>query len=110
MFFDKEQWSVIGDALPQVCCGVIDNTVLVCPYVGAKYKVCIRVPSGMFSFIKDVLKLDANSLKTHPVKFFLEEESPGEWCFIIGTLAMSEALALWPYRGLPSWAVKGRCL
>ena len=110
MFFDKEQWPVIGDDEPITCAGVIHNVVLVCPRAGAKYKVCIRVPSGLFSFIKEVLKLKPEDLKTHPVKLFLEEDAPGEWCFVIGTLAMPEALALWPYKGLPQWAVRGRCL
>lgn len=110
MYFDKEQWDVIGSDVPETSLGIIDNVVLVCPRVGSKYKVCIRVPSGMFSFVKTVLKISKEDLKKRPVKFFLEEDGTGQWYFTLATLAYHTAIDLWPYKGIPNWAVRGRCL
>lgn len=110
MYFDKEQWAIIGDSVPATYFGVIGNTVLVCPRVGAKYRVCIRVPSRMFSFIKEALKLDADKLKNKQIRFYLEEDLPGEWALVLATLALTVAIDLWPYKGLPNWAVRSRCL
>lgn len=110
MFFDTEQWPVHAGEGPGLLLGVVDNRVLVCPRVGKKYKVCIRVPSGFFSFMNDALKLQPEAVKSHPVKFYLEEEHDRSWCLIMGTLAMPSALALWSYRSLPAWAQRTRCL
>lgn len=110
MYFDKEQWSVIGDDAPIVCAGAVSSTVLVSPRVGSRYKVCIRVPSGLFSFLRKPLNVDANKLKNKPVRFYLEEDFPGEWTFILSTLALPVAIELWPYKGLPNWAERSRCL
>ena len=110
MIFDKEQWEIIGAEKPEKVLGIADNVVLVNPRVGSRYKVCIRVPSGMFSYAKRGLKLSAEDLKHRPLKFFLDEDGNGLWYFTLSTLAMSYSIDLWPYTKLPGWAVRDRCL
>jgi len=110
MYFDKEQWPVLGDDLPQLCMGVINNTVQVVPQKDSVYKVCIRVPSGLFSFSESTLLLSPAELRRKPGSFYLEEVSHELWMFTFTTMALPEPVDLWSYKGLPIWGIRGRCL
>ncbi len=107
--FDKEQWPIIGDDEPGVLLDVVSNVVAVHPERKAAYSVCVRVPSGFFSYMRDVLKLDEDTAKARPVTFFLEE-SDRLWYLGIRYSVTEEVLDLWSYKDLPAWASKVRCL
>ena len=107
--FDKEQWQIIGDDRREVLLGVVSNTVFVYPAYGKPYSVCIRVPSGFFSYMRDVLKLGEEEAKARPVAFFLEEHA-GLWYLGIKYGSPSCTIDLWSYKKMPTWAHRLRCL
>lgn len=101
--FDKEQWLIMGDSEAREYFGVVSNTVSVAPRRGKPYLTYIRVPSGFFSFMRDVLKITVESAKLHPVRFFLEEEGDG-WFLCIEYGEVPTVFDLWKYKSVPGWA------
>lgn len=101
--FDKEQWVVIADTEERKYADVISNAVYVAPERGREYVVHIRVPSGLFTYLKEVMKISEEDMREYPLSFYLQEDNE-VWYF--GTEQRNISIDLWRYRSLPAWGNK----
>ena len=104
--FDREEWHIAKDTEQRMYCDVVDNTVDVMPERKTAYSVFIKVPSDLFSYLRQVSKLSIEALRANPVSFYLEEFE-GVW--ILGIrLPGEDSMDLWSYKGQPNWAWRVR--
>jgi hypothetical protein len=104
--FDKELWGIVGDDNPHVVARVVSNTVCVRPATGKGFSVVIRIPSGFFSYLRDVAKVSSDELANNPLRFYLEEMD-GKWYFGYSRVGEYDT-DMWPYASLPHWANRSR--
>jgi hypothetical protein len=102
--FDREEWRIAKDSKVRVYCEVINNTVVVMPARKREYEVYIKVPSDLFSYLKEVCRYDIDKLRRDNISFYLEE-ADGLWYFGMA-ISETENSDLWMYKDLPGWAYR----
>lgn len=100
--FDKEQWRVAKDVEERVYADCLPNRVEVIPARGKQYAAYVQVPSDLFKYLKEVVKVDREALQKGKPFLYLIYDT-GVWVF--GIQIGDEAIDLWPYKDLPAWAM-----
>lgn len=94
--FQKPEWRIVPAAEENY--GMLENKVHVTLESGNNYVVYIAVPTGMFKYMKDVMKIT-----NQKISLYLDE-SGKEWVF--GISVNGSPRDLWVERSLPGWANK----
>lgn len=110
MIFEKEEWTMVADDDPRTLLDAVSNVVDVVPRRASAYRVCARVPSAFFPFMRDVLKVRREEALEKPVSFLLEEVDSDRWIFAADCKNGTGVVDLWFYKDLPYWAGRHRCL
>lgn len=109
MLFDKEEWKIRGDSEHRIFLGIFDNAVEVVPRNPRtpEYSVHIVVPSGIFPYLRYVLKYSREELEKMRISFYLLQGEKTDYYFGYdrGRGRQDDTL-LWRYPSLPAWARK----
>lgn len=107
MVFDREEWGIRADSEHRIFLGIFDNTVEVVPAnpKHPEYNVRIVVPSGLFPFLRYVLKYSREELIAMPPALYLVQGNKTEFFFGYDRGENREdSTVLWRYPSLPAWA------
>lgn len=99
--FPQPQWKLISDPLGARCYANVDNRLEVATEAGT-YHVPIVVPTGLFTLMRDVFKIDPQDT----VNLALDEVTDGEDTkYVLSLMVHDRLYDLWAYSyaGVPKW-------